>query len=238
MLTDYIGPGTKLDLQPMVKADEPIIGGKRKTHESRIYDILSDDRIEIMMPTEKGKLVLLQVDDEYDLYFYTPKGLYQCFARIIDRYRSNNIYILVMDLISNLRKYQRREYYRFSCALDMWQRLLKEDEIDSISRNGILVPDPALPLKHSVIVDISGGGLRFVGNYHYEEDSLICCIYHLITHDSDKEYRLIGKVIKVQELPNKPGQFEHRVQYVNINEEEREEIIHFIFEEERRNRKR
>jgi len=238
MITDYIQEGNKLEMRSIGRNVSGEKSGSLKTYESKIYDILSDDRIEIMMPVEKGKLQLLQVDDEYDIYFYTDKGLYQCFARIIDRYRSNNIYILVIDLTSNLRKYQRREYYRFSCALDMWQRLLKDDEIEIVAESGKLIPDPALPLKHSIIVDISGGGIRFVGDYMYEEGSLICCIYHLIGHDTDKEYRLVGKVLMARELQNKPGHYEHRVQYVNINEEEREEIIHYIFEEERRNRRK
>ena len=76
----------------------------------------------------KTKLILLPIDGEYDLCFYTAQGLYQCFARIIDRCKSNNVYVLVFELTSNLRKHQRRDYYRFSCVLDMKTRELKQEE--------------------------------------------------------------------------------------------------------------
>jgi len=44
--------------------------------------------------------------------------------------------------------------------------------------------------------------------------------------------------LKVQELESRPGLFEHRIQYVYIEETSREDIIHFIFEEERKIRKK
>ncbi len=42
----------------------------------------------------------------------------------------------------------------------------------------------------------------------------------------------------VRELPDRPGLYEHRAQYIHIDTAEREEIIRFIFEEERKHRKR
>ncbi len=97
---------------------------------------------------------------------------------------------------------------------------------------------PGLPLKRSVIVDISGGGLRFMSNQRYEPESLLYCSYHLIVGGERKRYEIIGKVLSVKELQNKPGTFEHRVQYYNVDVETREAIIKYIFEEERRSRKR
>ncbi len=187
------------------------------------------------MPIENGKLILLPVDGEYDMYFYGDNVVYQCNARVVDRYRYNGQYVLVMDLISNLRNYQRREYYRFSCALEMDSREIEEEEIALAAQEELL---PALPLKSSVIVDISGGGLRFVAYYAYEVNSLILCKYHLQIEGREKEYRLIGKVLAVNELEKEPGVFDHRVQFVNVDPQDREEIIQYIFDEARKtNRK-
>ncbi len=97
---------------------------------------------------------------------------------------------------------------------------------------------PGLPLKRSVIVDISGGGLRFMSNQRYEPESLIYCTYHLLVGGKNKEYEIVGKILSVKELENKKGTFEHRVQYVNLDVDDREEIIKYIFEEERKNRHR
>lgn len=237
MLSNYVLPGNKIEIQAVERTKYVDETEKKKVYHSKIYDILSEDRLEIYMPMEKSKLILLPVDVEYDLYIYTAGGLYQCFVKVIDRYKSEGKFILVLELTSNLRKYQRREYYRLSCALEMNARALAKEEINAVEkRRNYLVP--GLPLKRSVIVDISGGGLRFIGDYEYEPDSLICCKYHLLVDGKDKEYTLIAKILTVKELEDRPGILEHRAQYINIDTVEREEIIRFIFEEERKHRKR
>lgn len=235
LLSKYVVPGGRVDLQTIDRSKENASDSSegRKSYQSQVIDVLSEDRIEISMPMEKTKLILLPVDGEYDLYFYSDNGLYQCYARVVDRYKHNNMYVVVLDLISNLRKHQRREYYRFSCALEMNSRQLQKEEIDLAGKAGDVL-SPQLPLKSSIIVDISGGGLRFVANYAYEIQSMILCKYHLLVHGEIKEYNLVGKVLGVRELENRKGVFEHRVQYVNVDPTEREEIIKYIFDEERK----
>ncbi|MBQ3891215.1 MAG: flagellar brake protein, partial [Lachnospiraceae bacterium] len=118
MLSNIVMDGDKVDLRSVdylfAKDGEQV-----RTYSTKVYMVLSDDRLEIMMPLEKSKLILLPVGSEYDLCFYTANGLYQCYARIYDRYKSNNVYVLAFELTSNLRKHQRREYYRFSTVMDM-----------------------------------------------------------------------------------------------------------------------
>jgi len=236
MLSNYVLPGDRVELQG-INRDNTADEGTQKTYETKVFDIISNDRMEILMPMDKTKLILLPVDGEYDVYFYTKTGLFQCFARVIDRYKSNNVYILALELTSNLRKHQRREFYRFSCVLEMNARTLKEEEVEGSDRFGIRLV-PGLPLKRSVIVDISGGGLRFVTNQLYDIDSLVYCNYQLSINGKIKEYNLVGKVLKVKEIDNRPGEYEHRLQYMNIDFDEREEIIKYIFDEERKYRRR
>lgn len=237
MLSKYVVPGNKLEIQAVERNKYIDNTETKKVYQTKVYDVLSDDRLEICMPMDKTKLILLPVNAEYDLYFYTQSGLYQCFATVIDRYKTDNNFILLMELASNLRKFQRREYYRLSCALEMNSRPLEKEEIEAVEqKNNLIVP--GLPLKRSVIVDISGGGIRFVGSYAYEPDSLVCCKYNLVIDGNSKEYTLIAKILMVRKLEDRDGLYEHRAQYINIDTIEREEIIRFIFEEERKNRKR
>lgn len=237
MLSKYVVPGNKVEIQAVERTKYIDNVETKKVYQTKVYDILSDDRLEICMPMDKTKLILLPVNAEYDLYFYTPAGLYQCFATVIDRYKTDNTFLLLLELTSNLRKFQRREYYRLSCALEMNSRPLEKEEIEAIEqKNNYIVP--GLPLKRSVIVDISGGGIRFVGSYAYEPDSLVYCKYNLVIDGNAKEYTLVAKILMVRKLEDRDGLYEHRAQYINIDTVEREEIIRFIFEEERRNRKR
>ena len=236
MLSKFLQPGDRIELE-MVEHNK----GNEDSHRvfvSEIHEILSEDQMEIVMPMEKTKLILLPIDKEYDLTLYGQNGVFQCFARVIDRYKSNNIYLLVVELTTNLRKHQRREYYRYSCALEMCSRELEEKEVKAVELKEPFLLTPGLPLKRSVIVDISGGGLRFVSEHKYEPDSLVYCSYSLLNHNQKKKYEIVGKVLTVTELANRRGTYEHRVQYVDMDKEVREEIIRFIFEEERKNRKK
>ena len=128
MLSRFVEEGSKIELRALQRGlEEKGAESTAKVYQSRVLQILSEDTLEISMPMEQTRLILLPVDSEYDMIFFEENSLYQCFARIIDRYKSNNVYVLVMELTSNLRKYQRREYYRFSCALDMCCLLYTSD---------------------------------------------------------------------------------------------------------------
>ncbi|MCM1025675.1 MAG: flagellar brake protein [Roseburia sp.] len=245
MLSKFVTVGNRVELQAVERnEDVPEEGAEReiidrgKVYRTRVHSILSEDTLEIVMPMEKSKLILLPVDAEYDFVFYTDNGLYQCFAQITDRYKSNNVYIIVAELTSNLRKHQRREYYRFSCAIEMNSRNLSNNEVKALENNSNYGLTPGLPLKQSVIVDISGGGLRFLSSQKYEPEQLLYINYHLLRGEEQKKFEVIGKVISVRELENRHGVWEHRVQYYNMDLDTREEIIQYIFEEERKSRRK
>ena len=107
-LSKYVTPGSKIELESVerVRMDDGTY--KKKKYESKVLDIIDDETLEILMPMEQAKLVLLPVDGEYDVRFFCAKGLFQCFVRVVERYKSSNIYLVKIQLISNLQKYQRR----------------------------------------------------------------------------------------------------------------------------------
>lgn len=236
MLSKVISLGAKIELQAVERprgSEE-----EQRVYFSKVYEILTEDTLEITMPMEQTKLILLQVDSEYDMVFYGKNGLYQCFARVADRYKSNNVYLLRMELTSDLRKFQRRDFYRFTCAVEMHSRSLMEEELEGVETKTAQMLQEGLPMRKSVIVDISGGGIRFLSDQQYEIGSMLYCTYSLMKGGKSKTYEVIGRVLAVHSLDNRPGTYEHRMQYYNMDVETREEIIKYIFEEERRNRKR
>lgn len=236
MISKFIKIGDKIEMQsPNKKQDND---ENNNIYLSRVQGILSEDSMEITMPMEQTKLVLLPIDSEFDLVIYGEGGLYQCTARIADRYKSNNVYILAIELTTNLRKFQRREYYRFSCALELNVRPLTEGEKEAVENKNVYEFDENITLNKGVIVDISGGGMRFMANQQYDENSLLFSYFSLIIDENVKKYETIIKVIASRELPNRPGTYEYRVQFYAIKETIREEIIRFIFEQERKERKR
>ncbi|MGN0131777.1 MAG: flagellar brake protein [Lachnospiraceae bacterium] len=236
MLTEFIRPGDKIEIQAVEQA---ILGSasNKKAYTSKIYDILDDEQLEILMPMDGTKLILLPVDGEYRFCFYTNKGLYQCFIRITDRYKSNNVYLLLCEVTSPIGKYQRREYYRYACTLPVKTRDLMEEEQKAVEENKFRM-QVGLPMAKGQIVDISGGGIRFVTPVSYEVGSLIAICFSLNIHGREIPYELVGEILSNRENEVRRGEFEHRVMFKAIDNKKREEIIRYIFEEERKSRRR
>ena len=238
MIDQYVYLGQRVELESVRRV---IADGQpeqlKKLYSSKVFDIISAERLEILMPYEQRKLVLLPLDSEYTMYFFMEKGIYECTARIVDRYKTSNTFILVVELLTPLKKHQRREYYRYNCALEAETREINEEE-------RILLDSPImefvqeLPRDKSVIVDISGGGLRFISTKRYAEGALLYCKYMLPDAEEQKLYEIVGEVLNVIPVEKRPGYFEHRIQYHNIDNRKREDIIRYIFEQERKNLKK
>ena len=107
----------------------------------------------------------------------------------------------------------------------------------AIKREADFAPE-FLPTVQATIVDISGGGIRFTMNSPLEKDSFVVVYFTLSMGGRTKEYEVVSKILACKEMENKRGYYEHRIQFINMSNDDREEIIKYIFEEERRLRRR
>lgn len=236
MIEKFISPGDKLELKSTVSVVLPDGTEGVKTYRTSVYDVLEDGKLELVMPMERTKLVLLPVDGEYDVCFFSHGGMYRADVRIVDRQKINGIYILVVEMISNLHKFQRREYYRFNCVVDMTARELTGQELNAFAQGRTdLIPEK--DMTKGVIVDISGGGTRFVSRQKFNEDSVILMRFDLPIMESERPFLLAAKVVYSGEIENRTNEYENRVKFEFIDTATREEIIKYIFDEERKNRK-
>ncbi len=235
MIEKFISPGDKVEMKSTVNVVLPDGTKGIKTYKSSVYDILDEGRLEIVMPKDQTKLVLLPVDGEYDVCFYTHGGMYRADVRIIEIQKINGIYVLVTEMISNLHKYQRREYYRFNCIIEMMAREMTKKETD-IYAEGLAELLPQSDMIRGVIVDISGA--RFVSRQLFRESSMILMRFELPILDMEKSFLLVGRVIYSSEIVNRANEFENRVKFELIDSVTREKIIRYIFNEERKNRKK
>lgn len=236
MISKYIHVGDRIEIESVKKTVDETGEITRKTYRSELYDIVSEDQIKIAMPMEQTKIVLLPVDAEYSLCFYTPAGLYQCLARVTERFKSNNLFVLLMELETDLQKYQRREYYRLNTILDMKCKPIEDGDKQSLTK--VQFMDTDLTFDNGTMVDISGGGARFISNVQYQKGSLIRFVFSLFVNGSVTEYKLIGKILKSDPMENREDSYENRIQFVNMPNDDRESIIRYIFEEERKMRHR
>lgn len=236
-VSDVLKPGERVDLEMIPVTDGAESEEEKKYYITKIYDIPDDDHVDVLMPMEKTKLLLLEVDAEFQAFFYSSKGLYSCEARVAERYREEQFVAASLELTSPLKKQQRREYYRYSCVIGMNTRLLTDEEAERFAATmscGFFDP----PEDKSVIVDISGGGIRFVTQAAYEKGKQVFCRFFLADGEQQKIYSCVVRILNSQPVGNHTKNVEYRGEFRYLDDKERESIIHYIFEEERRMRRR
>lgn len=240
MVSKILTVGDKIDITKYHSgspANKEGVG--KKVYKSQILDIESDNKIKVLMPFEGSKIVLLSLNQQYNLCFYSDGGLYQCIGKVMDRYKSNNMFIAEMELTTRLQKYQRREYYRLQCVMDFSYRFLspEEEKMDNIGE--ILKQKTGSKMEHGVIVDISGGGMRFISQEEYEKNKEILAFFEVENRGIKREVRATGKIIASIRRENSGSgkKYENRVGFKLLSKEDREIIIKHIFEQERKLRK-
>ena len=231
MLEKYVTSGDKIELHPLRRATQADKAEESRSYISKINQVLEDDKLEIMMPIEGSKIILLDRYVMYNLVIYTSHGLYQCEVKVGDRYKAGNIYLQQLELLTGIKKYQRREFYRHSCSVPVFVRHLEENEKEN------LVWDDTVEGKEANAIDIGGGGIRFMVDETFEPNEMIICHLKLEIKNSIKEIQALGKVLSIKPIKDSEL-FEVRVQFEKISNIGREQIIQFIFEDERKRRKK
>ena len=113
MILEKLKVGNRVDIRILQEVNQSYDSeNKPEVYKSQIYDLISEYEIILTMPIISSKIILLPVDVRYELCFYTEYGLYTCDAIIKERYKESNIYVVKLEIISALTKFQRREYYR------------------------------------------------------------------------------------------------------------------------------
>lgn len=260
MLSEIIHPGDKFDIEILKKIEK---NAKKTTYSSQIYDIIDKDKIVAMLPIYRGLIVPLPINAKYELVIYANTALYKCNAILKERYKEDNMHVMILEICSELKKYQRREYYRLTYSLDLTYYVLGDDlDIALDKMDEILGILPVEELqdtdetevtvdKHivsevkssenhgsvqGITIDISGGGMRFVSKKRTDIGQYILLEFAVMVDDKKVEYSQLSKVIYTREVPTKANTYEHRVQFERITIPERELLIKFIFEQERRYR--
>lgn len=233
MVSKILSIGNKLELTRSVAAETPEgYDEKQKVYVSQVLEILEDEKIKIGMPIEQGRIIPIPVNCRLDGCFYTEKGLYQGRILVTDRYKEGTVYVLIAEVITNLQKFQRRQYFRLGCVIDVKYKKITDDEVQEYIREGSLEQENDA-FEEGTALDISGGGIRFVSKEKININQKIFMSLEINYENQIRTYGLMGLVIDSDSTKNNTGLYENRVEFVNIKGNVRESLIKYIFEEER-----
>jgi c-di-GMP-binding flagellar brake protein YcgR len=248
MLRDIITLGDKIDVKHLDRNGKPVHNAK--TYVSQLVDFVDSDVINIATPIDQGRIIILNVGENYNLCFYSKNSLYQCNCLVLSNFRENNTVIAVVRITTNLEKYQRRQYYRLECIHEIVYHIISyEEEIlvhklkegkfnnqgeqkESIEKLSVLANE-WLPAS---VTDISGGGVRCSSSVQLNQGDKIRVKLDFINPTSNP--MVIGAVVvSTNRNLNRTGMYEHRIEFQDIAQKDRDQIIKYIFEQERKRRK-
>ena len=252
MANEVIQIGNKIEMTLSANRTMSISSKAPDVYVSQFLQWTENNLALIAIPTFKGHLVPLRVDDIYELQFFTRGGLYRCRGKIIRRTKtSNSIAVAEVKFVSPLEKYQRRQYYRMNCIIAMSYSILNETQRElyrekkrRLSQEHKLQIEKKLEqqnikFQRGTVLDISGGGIRFNSEVQQESGDILLLQIALPETVRKKIPILFGRIISSRRIPNKePAVYDNRVEFVEISSSEQENIITYIFKEERDRRKR
>ncbi len=240
-----INVGDKIELTHVKSATRRKLASNTYTSQLLDYDGLRTAKVS--MPIFEGKIVPLEVNDEFDLCFFASSALYRCRAKVIQRFREGNMYMLMMEFLSLPKKYQRRQFFRLDCMLSIRYRVVSEEE--KTLRDFLLTnqfDDPALQEAYekkledyprewedALLTDISGGGVKFQCKQIVEPGFFVEVAIPLLIGKERIPFKGISKVVSRVDLPGENNS-EERCEFENIMKQDRELIVKYVFEEQKR----
>ena len=245
MVSSIVDIGAKTDIRVVSQVERSAqMGEEIHIYKSQVYEVLDNGEIELLMPSEGGRLILLPLGIRYEFVFYTKNGLYKANGQIKERYKADNRYMLRIELNTQLSKFQRRQFYRLECVIDMTYFNITKEQADFPTVEAVIesLRDSEFfsKQKKACIVDISGGGVRFISSEKNPSDSYMLMIMMLNNGIAEKQYLITGHIISCERVEHsdvRDIKYENRVEFLLKDRRMQEDIIKFIFAEERRSRK-
>ena len=205
-----------------------------KKYGSQLLDFDGDRTAKIAMPISEGKVIPLEIDDDYNLCFFTNSGLYQCTAQIKKRYTANRMYVMDVIFLTPLKKFQRRKFYRLDCLFPIRYRIVPKEQFEKKNEAEQDNEKDEILWEEGTISDLSGGGIRFHGNVECKKGDFVEIVLPLSLQSGIIPLSLYMKVVSCVHFEGSRVAYETRGEFLNINEKERETVIKYVFEEQRR----
>lgn len=238
-LTDILYPGDKVD----VKVKQQVEGKVTALQlQSRVADEISDFELDISMPTLEGKMILLQAGTICEFVFYTKKGMYKCVGVVNKRFKNDKFYLLTVLVKTEPVKFQRREFFRVDYLTEVSYHVIDKEtaKLPTTEKvyEAVCVHSRTNAAHKGMSQDVSGGGVRFTSAEQFEIGSYLFFQIRLTNEKFDETFHLVSEVISSDKHASLANTYSNRVKFLYKDLKDREKIVRFVFEEDRRLRKK
>jgi c-di-GMP-binding flagellar brake protein YcgR len=213
-------PGAKLDITIMSHSGVE----QKPVYVSQLEEVLKDGSIVIDAPIHEGKLIPISTGSMIKVCFLHPKGFFSFKGEIALRAKRDNILVLKVKIIGNIHKIQRREYFRFECLMSVRFRVVKSEGKDNSDDSW----------NEALIRDISGGGMGLLTNKPYHINDFIEIEFNLDGISMKSKSKIVRCLLYDQDS----SKYDVGISFQGMNTKDRDNIIKFIFERQRKLRQK
>jgi c-di-GMP-binding flagellar brake protein YcgR len=213
--------GTKLEIEVNTADDE------RPVYASQFEWYEKDDTAAIAAPIYEGKIVPVETGTLIDIYFIRRTGkltaLNKFEAIVRGRSIEDNLHILLIEKLGEIVRIQRRSYFRLDVLLEVRYRVVPffGGEYDADT-----------PYARTLATDLSGGGISLILRDKLEKGSFI---EGEIFNGQNEKISFRGKTARCERmLRDSRYKYIAGIQFVDISDSSRENIIRYIFSEQRK----
>lgn len=223
MKLENIQIGTKLELEMHDESDKNV----KVRLVSQLEDCMDNKTATIAAPVYCGELYSIHIGSIMDIFFLREDKLYRFKANVTAREKSGNIAMLRIERLDNIQNIQRRQFFRFDCTIPVNYRV-----IDKSNEPGKMT----VPYNSSITKDLSGSGLCMLVEEKLDEHAQLDCELYL---EPDLRINFTGKIIRISKCDfESKYKYEIGLTYKSIDNKDREAIVKYIFNEQRRLRKK
>lgn len=189
-----------------------------KNYKSAIQDIREEeDEILIFIPVLDGEYLTLVTGRVIEQIYYDNNGnVYQFKSKVLGRIKEKNLSLYRFSSPFDVRKIQRRDYVRVNFIKAINYLSSKDIEKEKY--------------KKALLLDLSGGGMKIKVDEKLDKNDLI---FSKIIYD-DSIIDVNGKVVRVEKTEDK--EYICGINFSDIEERTREEIIRIVFKVMRKQR--
>lgn len=237
-----VEPGLPVDFLILTKSNMVL------TLKSTIYEKVGDSSLKALMPIYNGKLMPLERELRLIIVYNLKEvGRFEFEALVTNRSVEDNTHLLMLEVLSPVKKSQRRNYFRVpffeSLSLIRFTKPLPEDVQGKLmseyekkiekykDRKDIIVEDPPLLFETLQIEcrDISGGGIRCLARKEVQIFELLEGTLHV----DDLFVTFKGEVIRISSSYDSVYPYELGIKFTEMDESIRTKLIGYVFKKQR-----
>jgi c-di-GMP-binding flagellar brake protein YcgR len=232
--TKFFNIADTLDIMIYVNSQESY------TLSSFVYEVVNDERLIISNPIHEGYLYAMERRYGYYFRFYIEnQGMYLFKGRMIERLLYDNLPSVSIELESEIKRIQRRKFYRVNFKSKGFFLIEKKFSDQEIARRKLLLTTKYKNEKDLMVeevveekfpfesLDLSGGGIRVLTRSTFEKGELIKG--EVLLNNVWNKFK--GEVMRVQKKDD--NHMEVGIKFIDLDSATQSRIVSYVFEIER-----